>query len=229
MIWLLAGAGPATSRRSTRYHRDLLKTLGSPRPRIAYVGAAHGDGRAFAAMIKARIFGLTAEVVDAPFTRRGVSAATLRARLDDADLVFFSGGDVDAGMAAVEERGLGAHLRTLAAQGKPMEGISAGAIMLGRHWVRFPERGEPRPFDCLGVVPTSFDTHGEEDGWSELKVLARALAGGDEQAVYGIPSHGAARWDGASLAALGLPLARFRCGAEPRRLPDLPAGEARAG
>jgi len=188
------------------------------RPTIAYVGAAAGDDPGFAARVQALVFGRAARVIAIELTTR-TRTSTLRARLAAADLVFFTGGDVERGMALVDERGLAPYLRALAAQGKPMEGLSAGAILLGRWWIRFPARGEPEPFACLGIAPGAFDTHGERDGWSELVELARRVRG--ERVVYGIPSHGAARWDGDALHALGKPLARFRCGARPRRIADL--------
>ncbi len=214
--YLIAGAGPSTSRRSVRFHADCVAALGIDRPTIAYVGACADDDARFAARVQALVFGSGARVVPVALTSR-TRTSTLRAHLADADLVFFTGGDVERGMQLVEERALGAYLRELAAAGKPMEGISAGAILLGRQWIAFPEHGEPRPFSCLGIVPASFDTHGEDDGWSELRALARRTHG----IVYGIPSHGAARWDGKTLHALGEPLARFRCGNRPRRLADL--------
>ncbi|HVV88374.1 MAG TPA: Type 1 glutamine amidotransferase-like domain-containing protein [Kofleriaceae bacterium] len=215
--YLIAGAGPSTSRRSVRFHAACAAALG-PSPTIAYVGACAGDDPTFAARVQALVFGPAARVVPVSLTSR-TATSTLRARLAGADLVFFTGGDVERGMQLVDERGLAPYLRDLARAGKPMEGLSAGAILLGRQWIAYPEGAEPRLFDCLGVVPATFDTHGEEDGWSELRDLARRAPAGD--VVYGIPSHGAARWDGATLHALGVPLARFRCGPRPRALASL--------
>jgi putative intracellular protease/amidase len=214
LAYLIAGAGRATSSRSVRYHRDCLAAIGTARPTIAYVGAAADDDPAFATRISSLVFGDGARVVRVPLTRRALQTSVVRARLADADLVFFTGGDVERGMALVDERGLAPYVRELAAAGKPMEGISAGAILLGRSWVRFPTRGAPTRFACLGVVPASFDTHGEDDGWSELRELARRARG--ERVVFGIPSHGAASWDGHTLRALGDPLACFTCGSSPR-------------
>jgi len=216
IAYLIAGAGSATSRRSVRYHRDCVAATGVAHPTIAYVGAAASDDPTFATRVATLVFGENARVVLVDLTKRALETSAARARLAAADLVFFTGGDVERGMQLVDERGLAPYIRRLAAAGKPMEGISAGAILLGSHWIRFPERGEPERFDCLGVVPASFDTHGEDDDWSELRELARHTR--DERTVFGIPSHGAASWDGTTLRALGEPLARFACGARPRKL-----------
>lgn len=169
------------------------------------------------------VFGVAEDVHPVILTRARTRTSAARNALADADIVFISGGDVERGMRAFEERDLGPYMRTLAAQGKPMEGLSAGAILLGAHWVRFrgQDESEPEPFACLGVVPASFDTHGEGDGWDELRALASVLpAVSHERLVYGIPSHGAAVWENRRLRALGRTLARFACGDPPKKLPD---------
>ncbi len=196
-----------------RYHRDCAAATGRARPTIAYVGAAANDDPDFARRIRTLVFGPGARVVPVELTRR-VRTSTIRRELASADLVFFTGGDVERGMQLIDDRALAPYIRELAASGKPVEGISAGAILLGTSWIRFPDAGEPAPFPCVGVVPAAFDTHGEDDRWSELRELARRSRG----VVYGIPSHGCATWDGTILRALGAPLARFECGTRARRL-----------
>jgi peptidase E len=222
IAYLIAGAGRETSRRSVRWHAACARATGKRRPRIAYVGAAANDSVAFAALVRGLVFGVTADVVSVRLGRRAEPTSRLRAALADADLVFFTGGDVELGMRLVDERGLAPYLRELAQQGKPMEGISAGAILLGRSWVRFPgdDPAGAERFDCLGVVPASFDTHAEADGWDELRALAHRIAPADEPVVYGIRSHGAALWRDGALTALGTPLVRFRAGTA-RQLADL--------
>jgi peptidase E len=126
----------------------------------------------------------------------------------------------------VDDRGLAPYVRRLAAQGMPMEGVSAGSIMLGSHWVRFVDDDDEKgaAFRCLGVVPASFDTHDEADGWSELVTLARLFARRKrERSVYGIPSGGCALYTGGTVRAMGKPLVRFSCGDVPRRMADIAA------
>ena len=69
-------------------------------------------------------------------------ASEARALLEDCDLVFVSGGDVDLGMKVLHDRDMAAPLGALARAGKPMFGISAGSLMLAREWVRFPDDDE---------------------------------------------------------------------------------------
>ena len=119
----------------------LAETQGPKKPLVAYVGAASGDNAAFQHMIGAVLVTAGARVrgVKLASARAKVSAATTL--LEDCDVVFVSGGDVEAGMHVLQDRGILPLFHGLAAAGKPMIGISAGSIMLGRAWVRFPERG----------------------------------------------------------------------------------------
>ena len=220
-VFLIAGAGPGTRRHAVRFHAEAVAACGARAPVIAYVGAAANDSVVFEKLISTLVFGRTARTIPVRLKHSGLATSTARALLADADIVFFTGGDVEVGMRLIDARGLAPYLRELHAAGKVMEGISAGAILLGRHWVRFPGEDDARaePFDCLGVVPRSFDCHGEADDWEELRALARVTP--DEKTVYGIPSGGAARWKSGRLTALGEPLARFRCGPSPGRLAPL--------
>jgi hypothetical protein len=75
--------------------------------------------------------------------------------------------------------------------------MSAGAIMLGQRWVRWPRADagddEAETYECLGVAPCSLDTHGEGDGWRETLsfVAVRAREVGRKAKAYGVPSGGA--------------------------------------
>ena len=218
---LLAGAGPATRRDAARFHAEAVRATGKASPVIAYVGAAANDNLIFEKLISRLVFGAKATVVPVRLKRRALKTSTARSLLADADLVFFTGGDVEVGMQLLESRELVDYLRGLHGSGTVMEGISAGSIMLGRRWVRFPddEEAHAHTFPCLGIAGGSFDTHGEADGWSELRTLARVAP--EEDVVFGIPSNGAALWDGRTLRALGLPLTRVQCGPAAAFLPDL--------
>jgi peptidase E len=223
IVYLMAGAGPATSRRAVRYHRDLLRAIGKKNPRIAYVGAAASDDPRFLRYVGAMVFGPGADVVSVELTKKRKKTSAIEAELDAADLVFFTGGDVERGIELIDGRGLAPYLRKLAAQGKPMEGVSAGSILLGRSWLRFADDGDEvgERFACLGVVPFSLDTHDEDDGWSELRSLARLLSSSREKTVYGIPSGGCAVYEGGVVRALGKPLVRFACRSPVGRRSDL--------
>jgi hypothetical protein len=75
--------------------------------------------------------------------------------------------------------------------------MSAGAIMLGERWIRWPHAHagdeEAETYECLGVAPLCIDTHGEGDDWRETQSFAavRARELGAKACAYGVPSGGA--------------------------------------
>jgi cyanophycinase-like exopeptidase len=79
--------------------------------------------------------------------------------------------------------------RSVHRSGIPFIGVSAGSIMLCRSWIRWADprdEGSATPFPCLGLSRITCDTHGEGDGWGELKsVLALRPVGATG---YGIVS-----------------------------------------
>jgi cyanophycinase-like exopeptidase len=132
--------------------------------------------------------------------------------LEEADLVFISGGDVEEGMRVLKAKGAVSLLRRLWRERKPLFGISAGSIMLARQWVRWTDpRNESSAelFPCLGFAPVLCDTHGEDDGWVELRVLLSLCPVGATG--YGIASGAALGVEGdGSVSALGGEVHVFR-------------------
>ena len=157
------------------------------------MGAASNDNRGFFTMI-ARARPAPALVSHGPLARPSAPASAARSLLEDCDLVFMSGGDVEHGMKVLHDRDMAGTLRSLARAGKPMFGISAGSLMLAREWVRFHGDGEAPAelFPCLGIAPVHVDAHSEDDGWSELRTLVGLLrARGDRNPVgYGLTRKG---------------------------------------
>ena len=121
----------------------ILSRIGLERPGVAYIGAASNDNRVFFMWITALLKKAGAGTVRlAALASRRADPAKARALLQEADLVFVSGGDVELGMSVLEQTGTAALLRELYQAGKPFIGLSAGSIMLARSWVRWtdPER-----------------------------------------------------------------------------------------
>ncbi len=123
-----------------------------------------------------------------------------------------SSGDVDEGMRVLAASRMDAFLADLFCAGKPFFGFSAGSIMLARSWVRWADAGDDSTaemFPCLGFAPVLCDTHGEREGWEELRTLAKLAPAGSVG--YGIPSGTAlvVAADG-TVSALGGEIHRFR-------------------
>lgn len=202
----LIGGGQRTARqRPESLLEAVFADAGRERPSVAYVGVASDDDGDFfrwlAALFKRAGAG---EVRLVPLASPRSDVAEARAVLESCDIVFISGGDVEAGMKHLERHGLSAYLRNLYLAGKGFFGLSAGSIMLARCWVRWADPRDDasvETFPCMALAPLVCDTHAESDDWEELRTL---LALTDETVGFGIPTGAALRVgpDGA-LSAVG--------------------------
>jgi len=224
-IFLLAGGRENVRKGTDPLLEHILALAAGRRPTIAYIGVASGDDRDFLGFIGAMCKRAGAgQVLLAPMASPTVNLKKTKAVLDECDLVFVSGGDVELGMNYLELSGLIPFLKQLYDAGKVFLGLSAGSIMLAQSWVRWLDAGNDataETFPCLGLAPLLCDTHAEKEEWDELKVLLK-LTGADVG--YGIPSGAALRVsaDG-SLLALGKPVQRLAWrGGLPERIGELP-------
>jgi hypothetical protein len=169
------------------------RALGKARARVAVTYAPVAGDAAGLKFMRDRMSGL---FPDAIFESLDDDPTAL----DRADLVFVSGGDPTLGAIVLEQAGASAALREAHARGTPLMGVSAGAILLGDWWVKWPDEGDDDAdlqrtslVKCTGVVAGHvFDTHNEEDDWDELRIAARLVERAGERAVFlGIPTGGA--------------------------------------
>jgi len=191
-VFLLAG-GRGKGRGQRAILSAAIASAGKLAPSLAYVGAAAGDSVPFRLLISGFLKPAGAgPILPVKLCGRRPNIARAKAVLDGADAVFVSGGDVEEGMRVIEDTGVAAHFRSLAEQGKPFIGLSAGSILLARSWVRWRDPEDDASselFSCLGIAPVYCDAHDEASGWSELKALLSLLPEGEEG--WGIPSGGA--------------------------------------
>ena len=180
------------------YLAEALKRTGKNDPVVLYVGAASGDDANFGAALDALVIAAGAgRVVWPKLAGRRKQASQMRQALADADLVFVGGGDVEAGMDSLRDAGLVDDFHAAADRGAVFVGMSAGAIMLGKRWIRWPNENagddEAETYECLRIVPFALDTHGEGDAWQEAQSYAavRARELGKKARAYGVPSGGA--------------------------------------
>jgi peptidase E len=191
-VLLLAG-GPGRSPAFGPLLQPFFADL-PPEPAIAYIGAASGDDNPFLRWATSWLNAAGAGAVRLiptvnPPTR---DPAEWRRLLDPFPIIFINGGDVEEGMALLDQCNLSNTLRELQAEGIRFLGLSAGSIMLSREWVRWQDPEDPESaerFPCLGIAPVFCDTHAEEDEWEELRALLTLQAPG--AIGYGIPSDGA--------------------------------------
>ena len=190
-IFLIAGGrGMKAQKGPDPLLQTVFRRTGMQRPTVAYVGAASGDNAAFRLLITSRLQKAGAgKVTLAPLCGRSGNPEKAKAVLEASGLVFISGGDVEEGMRILREKGMIGLLQRLYQTGKPFFGTSAGSIMLARRWIRWRDPDDDTTselFDCLGLASVLCDTHGEAEGWEELKALLALSPTGEIG--HGIPS-----------------------------------------
>ena len=158
--------------------REALHASHLTAPRMAYVGAACGDNTSFFHHIGGLLERAGArEVTLAPTCgKRKDRDAIAQQALAEADAIFISGGDVEAGMNALQAAKALPLLRARFEAGVPFIGLSAGSVMLGREWITWPDPDDDttaRMFPCMGFAPVICDAHGEEDDWQELRAAMK--------------------------------------------------------
>jgi cyanophycinase-like exopeptidase len=199
---------------------EAFRLTGQEKPVALYVGTANHDDREFGGALSALLEGAGAHKVVWPkLARKKQESALARDALASSDLVFMGGGDVDEGIHLLREADLIDDFHAAAKRGTVFAGMSAGAIMLGERWIRWPRANagddEAETYECLGLAPCSIDTHGEGEGWLEAKAFARVRARelGKKARAYGIPSGGAlVVGERGTLQARGEPVPVFAAG-----------------
>jgi cyanophycinase-like exopeptidase len=197
-VTLIAGDHDSPHFGTTPYLGDALALAHKDAPIALYIGAASGDhagfGRSLCGLIEAAG---AREVLWPKLTGKRREKARAHDALERVDFVFVGGGDVEAGMEALRATGLVDPMHNAATRGVIFAGMSAGAIMLGERWVRWPGEDarddEAETYECLGIAPCSLDTHGEADRWRETQSFAavRARETGKRARAYAVPSGGA--------------------------------------
>jgi cyanophycinase-like exopeptidase len=172
-VFLLAGGRHRRGEKPDSLLEGVFREYGIKAPTVAYSGTASGDDRGFFGFIASEITGAGAnKVVHAVIAPEGADLKKAKSVLESADIVFVSGGDVEAGIDILREKKMLDFLTELYRQGKPFFGISAGAIMLADKWIRWRDPDDDSSaelFPCLGFAPIICDTHDEQGGWEELQ------------------------------------------------------------
>ncbi len=172
-VFLLAGGRHSRSNKPDLLLQAVFREFGIKAPVVAYSGTASGDDTDFFKFISSSFTNAGAgKVSHAVIAPDGADLKKARNILEAADIIFISGGDVEAGMEVLQQKKMLDFFNGLYKQGKPFFGISAGAIMLAKKWVRWPDPDDEDSaelFPCLGYAPVICDTHDEQGGWEELR------------------------------------------------------------
>ena len=184
---LLAGGRPRNPSAMARMMAGAFR--GPRRPIAAYIGAANGDDPLFFEMMQALLLEAgAADVVFARLAEENPDIDAVKKALGGADVIFLAGGEVEEGINWLRKHGLALFLKELYGAGKRFMGVSAGVIMMGRHWLRWDNPDDDdtaKLFDCLGIIPAIFDVHGEDEDWAELKAALKLMGEGSRG--YALP------------------------------------------
>ena len=163
---------------------------GIEKPVVAYIGTPNGDSMIFFQIQKAMLKSAGAgKIIFVHLAKNNPDLSAARKILNDADVIFLSGGEVEDGIMWLEKHKLTEFLKSLYSSGKRFMGVSAGVIMMGNYWVHWdvPEDDSTsKLFDCLAFTPLLFDVHGEDENWVELKAALKLLGPGAR--AYGLAS-----------------------------------------
>ena len=224
-VFLMAGGRNSRGKGLDPVMQSVFKEIGIVAPNIAYVGAASEDNWGFYLMI-ANMLKKSADckvnrVVIAP---KKANLEKARSALESSDAIFMSGGDVEAGMKVLEDKGLAGFFGDLYQRGKLFFGTSAGSIMLAREWVRWrdpDDNSTAEIFPCLGLAPVICDTHAESDDWEELKAALELKE--ENSRGYGIPTGSCLKvFSDGKLEAVGGPVYQYtRHGDQVVKLADI--------
>ncbi len=228
-VYLLAGGRGRVRPTPDPLVQSVYEESGKTSPSIAYVGTANDDSPEFFTRM-ADYFrdNGAARVIHAPIAPARADLNKAKAILQAADIIFISGGDVEHGMKVLREKKMTGVLAELYAAGKPFFGVSAGSIMLGREWVRWPDPDNDDSaelFLCLGIAPVICDTHDEEADFEELHAALNLEKDGTKG--YGIPSGAAVKvYPDGRVEAIGGEVWQYvRKGDRVERLGDLKPGK----
>jgi len=181
-VYLFAGGRSGDRKKQGALLERMFREFGIASPTVAYSGTASGDDRSFLRFIAGELTQAGADkVVHSIIAPEGADLTKARSVLEAADIVFISGGDVEAGMDILREKDMLGFIGDLYRQGKPFFGISAGAIMLAERWVRWRDPDDDSSaelFPCLGFAPVICDTHDEAGGWEELQAALKLAEDG---------------------------------------------------
>jgi cyanophycinase-like exopeptidase len=168
----------------------IKRALGGIRGRKARVAVSHAavadslPGRMYMkAFARKAFWGAEVHVLRVAGEHGATDPAAARRIVEEADLVFLSGGDPVLGARILVESGADAWIREARARGASCMGFSAGAMMLCEHWASWPDPPDAEaPFHggalvrCTGVVEDLVvDCHAEDDGWAELALVSAML------------------------------------------------------
>jgi hypothetical protein len=159
--------------------------LDSRKPKAAYIGASNGDQPEFYSLFQGAMetMGISnCRAVPSQPSKEDISF------IEEADLILFSGGDVERGWHTFEQNGLKELVPRKRFDGATLMGVSAGAVQLGLGCLS--SAAQPKQIDMFRFAPFYVGAHDEENDWFDMRALVN-LSQSDARAI-GLPAGGGA-------------------------------------
>jgi peptidase E len=152
-----------------------LKQTGKRNPRVAFIGAAHGDADAGRLRFYAGFSHFTCRPTHLPLFAR--TPRDLASFVLEQDAIFVGGGNTRSMLAVWREWGLDSHLRDAWDAGIVLGGASAGSICWFEHGLTDSVAGPLTAMRCLGFLPGANCPHYDSEP-ARRPTLHRLIARG---------------------------------------------------
>jgi dipeptidase E len=156
-IIAMGGAALPPELDNLRLVRYFLAQTRRRKPKVAFIGAAHGDAEAGRLRFYAGFSRFDCRPVHLPLFAR--TPRDLESFVLDQDAIYVGGGNTRSMLAVWCEWGLDRHLRTAWERGVVLGGVSAGSICWFEHGVTDSIAGPLNALPCLGFLPGSNCPH----------------------------------------------------------------------
>ncbi len=167
-----------------------LKQTRKRRPRVCFIGTAHGDAEAGRLRFYAGFGQFDCRPTHLPLFAR--TPRDLESFVLEQDAIFVGGGNTRSMLAVWRDWGLDAHLRQAWQRGIVLGGWSAGSICWFEQGITDSIAGPLTALDCLGFLPGSNCPHYNSEALRRptyRKMVARGAIAGGHAADDGVALH----------------------------------------
>jgi peptidase E len=170
--------------------RYFLQQTGRKKPRVAFVGTAHGDSEIGRLRFYAAFSQFDCRPTHLTFFAR--TPRNLESFVLEQDAIYVGGGNTRSLLAIWRDWGLDAHLAKAWERGVVLGGASAGSICWFEHGITDSVAGRLTALPCLGFLPGSNCPHYDSERERRptfRRLVARGLVPGGYAADDGVALH----------------------------------------
>lgn len=179
------GGGDVASGATAALDRVLLDLSGKPNPHVLFIPTASMDPDDYVTRMEIGYGRLGATIGTLRLWSVDADPEIAAQKIAGADAIYVGGGNTKAMIARWKELGVDEPLRAFVASGRPVGGVSAGAICWFRvansDWPQYEEipNVNTARLDCLGIVDLALCPHTRDEGFrlAEFTAMMREIPG----------------------------------------------------